>query len=54
MFEHPKADMGNFSRTSTVTRVVLRLHVVTVAPNVLVPTWAGITNHEIELPDRKK
>ena len=54
VFEHPRAGTGNFSRTSTVTRVVLRLHVVTVAPNVLVPTWAGITNHEIELPPGKK
>ena len=46
VFEHPKGVRGSFSRTSTVTRVVLRLHVVTVAPAVLVPTWNDITSHE--------
>ena len=35
---------GTFSRTSAVTRVVLRLHIVTVAPNSVVPTWAEITH----------
>ncbi|MCU0677361.1 MAG: hypothetical protein MUE69_31795 [Myxococcota bacterium] len=54
VFEHPKNVRGNFSRTSTVTRVVLRLHVVTVAPNVLVPTWSHITSHELKLPPSKK
>ncbi len=49
VFEHTRADVGNFSRTSTVTRVVLRLHVVTVRPNVLVPTWSEITNHELSI-----
>ena len=34
---------GSFSRTSAVTRVVLRLHIVTVSPNYVVPTWAEIT-----------
>ncbi|MEM9068548.1 MAG: hypothetical protein AAGE52_08585 [Myxococcota bacterium] len=50
VFEHPRSGLGNFSRTSTVTRVVLRLHVVTVRPNVLVPTWSGITNPRLQLP----
>ena len=50
VFEQPQGTRGNFSRTSTVTRVVLRLHVVTVSPNVLVPTWDRITNHELALP----
>ncbi|MEZ4248006.1 MAG: hypothetical protein R3B99_07185 [Polyangiales bacterium] len=54
VFEHPKNIRGNFSRTSTVTRVVLRLHVVTVAPSVLVPTWSNITAHELKLPPSKK
>ena len=36
---------GTFSRTSAVTRVVLRLHIVTVAPNYVVPTWAEITHN---------
>ena len=44
VFEHPTGVRGNFSRTSTVTRVVLRLHVVTVAPSVVVPTWSTITS----------
>lgn len=44
VFEHP--GHARFSRTSPVQRVVLRLHVVTVAPNRLVPTWADITRHE--------
>jgi hypothetical protein len=43
VFEHPTGQRGNFSRTSTVTRVVLRLHVVTVAPGHVVPTWETIT-----------
>ncbi len=49
VFEHPHSRAGNFSRTSTVMRVVLRLHVVTVRPNVLVPTWSEITNHELRI-----
>jgi len=43
VFEQPIARRGNFSRTSAVTRVVLRLHVVTVSPNSVVPTWEEIT-----------
>ena len=46
VFEHPNTRRGNFSRTSTVTRVVLRLHVVTVAQSHVVPTWTDITDHE--------
>lgn len=53
VFEHPTGSRGQFSRTSTVHRVVLRLHVITVAPSRLVPTWADITNHEIALPPEK-
>jgi len=34
---------GSFSRTSAVTRVILRLHIVTVAPSYVVPTWEDIT-----------
>lgn len=54
VFEHPSTTRGQFSRTSTVHRVVLRLHVITVAPSRLVPTWAGITNHELALPPGDK
>jgi hypothetical protein len=43
VFERPGAKHGQFSRTSAVTRVVLRLHIVTVAPNHVVPTWEEIT-----------
>jgi len=52
VFEHPSASRGNFSRTSTVTRVVLRMHVVTVAQQRVVPTWTDITKNEIALPPK--
>ncbi len=44
VFEHPEAHQVRFSRTSPVHRVVLRLHVVTVAPSRIVPTWSDITH----------
>lgn len=43
VFERPNEKRGQFSRTSAVTRVVLRLHIVTVAPSHVVPTWEEIT-----------
>jgi hypothetical protein len=44
VFEHRSGRRdGSFSRTSAVTRVILRLHIVTVAPNYVVPTWEDIT-----------
>lgn len=43
VFERPDSTRGHFSRTSAVTRVVLRLHIVTVAPSSVVPTWEEIT-----------
>ncbi len=43
VFEHPGGKMGGFSRTSTVMRVVLRLHIITVAPTSVAPTWAELT-----------
>ncbi|NOY90719.1 MAG: hypothetical protein GXP55_05865 [Deltaproteobacteria bacterium] len=43
VFERPEGKPGTFARTSTVTRVVLRLHVVTVAPRSVAPTWSEIT-----------
>ena len=46
VFEHPNHARSRFSRTSPVQRVVLRLHVVTVASNRIVPTWSDITSHE--------
>ena len=50
VFEHPSARRGNFSRTSTVTRVVLRLHVVTVSQTRVVPTWSDLTSPELGIP----
>lgn len=54
VFEHPEGQRGGFSRTSTVTRVVLRLHVVTVAPSYVVPTWETITGSmaAVQIPGR--
>ncbi len=52
VFEHPDSRRGNFSRTSTVTRVVLRLHVVTVAQSRVVPTWSDLTNPELGIPPK--
>jgi len=43
VFEQTGKRRGNFSRTSPVTRVILRLHIVTVAPTYVVPTWEEIT-----------
>jgi len=43
VFERSHEKRGQFSRTSAVTRVVLRLHIVTVAPGHVVPTWEEIT-----------
>lgn len=41
---------GGFAQTSTVTRVVLRLHMVTVTPSALTPTWAEITRNTGGMP----
>ena len=50
VFEEPDSKIGHFSRTSTVTRVVLRLHLISVNPNVVAPTWAEITAHTGPFP----
>ena len=51
VFEHAQdRHRGGFSQTSTVNRVVLRLHVVTVTPNTLMPTWAEITHSTGSMP----
>ena len=39
-----------FAQTSTVTRVVLRLHMVTVTPAAVTPTWAEITRNTGGMP----
>jgi hypothetical protein len=46
----PDSRAGAFSRTSAVTRVVLRLHIVTVMPNHVVPTWEEITGSILPPP----
>jgi hypothetical protein len=52
VFEQATRDRrgGTFSRTSAVTRVVLRLHIVTVAPSYVVPTWEEITGSLLPPP----
>jgi hypothetical protein len=41
---------GSFSRTSAVSRVVLRLHIVTVSPGYVIPTWEEITGSLLPPP----
>ena len=50
VFEDPRHKHGGFAQTSTVTRVVLRLHMITVTPQALTPTWAEITRNTGGMP----
>ena len=50
VFEDPRQKHGGFAQTSTVTRVVLRLHMITVTPQALTPTWAEITRNTGGMP----
>lgn len=43
VFEQVAGRNARFSQTSTVTRVVLRLRVLTVAPSHTTPTWEELT-----------
>jgi hypothetical protein len=45
VFEQSKGRQVRFSQTSTVTRVVMRLRVLTVATESILPTWEEITGH---------
>jgi hypothetical protein len=54
VFEQSKGRQVRFSQTSTVTRVVLRLRVLTVASDNLLPTWEEITGHHEAAPKMKK
>jgi hypothetical protein len=45
VFEQSKGRQVRFSQTSTVLRVVLRLRVLTVASDSILPTWEEITGH---------
>jgi hypothetical protein len=48
VFEQSKGRQVRFSQTSTVTRVVLRLRVLTVASDNILPTWEEITGrHDV-------
>lgn len=48
VFEQSRGRQVRFSQTSTVTRVVLRLRVLTVASDHLLPAWEEITGtHEV-------
>jgi hypothetical protein len=43
VFEQAQGRHVRFSQTSTVTRVVMRLRVLTVTPDQLLPTWEEVT-----------
>ncbi|MCA9607535.1 MAG: hypothetical protein KC619_18135 [Myxococcales bacterium] len=49
VFEQSKGRQVRFSQTSSVTRVVLRLRVLTVSSDNLLPTWEEITGRH-DLP----
>ncbi len=54
VFEQSKGRQVRFSQTSTVTRVVLRLRVLTVSSDNLLPTWEEITGrHDLAVKARK-
>ncbi|MBX7190922.1 MAG: hypothetical protein K1X94_02635 [Sandaracinaceae bacterium] len=49
VFEQMQGRHVRFSQTSTVTRVVMRLRVLTVTPEQLLPTWEEVTgSHKIK------
>ncbi len=52
VFEQAKGRQVRFSQTSTVTRVVLRLRVLTVASDNLLPTWEEITGAHPAVPSK--
>ena len=55
VFEQTKGRQVRFSQTSSVTRVVLRLRVLTVSSDALLPTWEEITGrHDIPVAARKR
>jgi hypothetical protein len=48
VFEQMQGRHVRFSQTSTVTRVVMRLRVLTVTPEQLLPTWEEVTgSHKV-------
>lgn len=51
VFEQMQGRHVRFSQTSTVTRVVMRLRVLTVTPEQLLPTWEEVTgSHKVAKP----
>lgn len=53
VFEKPQSRAANYARTSTVLRVVLRIHIVTISPRYADPTWEEITG-SFELPSETR
>lgn len=55
VFEQSKGRQVRFSQTSTVTRVVMRLRVLTVASDNILPTWEEITGrHDVPAQMRRE
>jgi hypothetical protein len=44
VFESTKANRRQFSRTSSVERVVLRLRIVTITDGTSVPSWSDLVD----------
>ncbi len=54
VFEQSKGRQVRFSQTSSVTRVVLRLRVLTVSSDAILPTWEEITGrHDVPVAVRR-
>jgi hypothetical protein len=54
VFEQTSGRHVRFSQTSSVTRVVMRLRVLSVTPEQLLPTWEEVTgNHKVEVPKKR-
>lgn len=50
VFEQTSGRHVRFSQTSSVTRVVMRLRVLSVTPEQLLPTWEEVTgNHKLDM-----
>lgn len=54
VFEQTSGRHVRFSQTSSVTRVVMRLRVLSVTPEQLLPTWEEVTgNHKLDVPKKR-
>lgn len=54
VFEQTSGRHVRFSQTSTVTRVVMRLRVLSVTPEQLLPTWEEVTGSHKAAPAKKR